>query len=124
MNICFLFFQFVFKSRCHFKTVYTYSINFVLAKMTDISSPNNPDEAVVALPDHQFPYGSDCELTRRFQSVLFHYDIRPEIVGLLQSEHFLSVKQVRFANPDGASDEQELFDALSSQITSFYIASF
>ena len=87
--------------------------------MSDIQSPDDPNAAVSLLPAHQFPFGEDCALTRRFQSVLYHYDIRQDEVDILEQENIFSLKQVRYANPDGNKDQRDLFeDAVVKRVPS------
>ena len=77
----------------------------------DIVSPEQPDDAVVALPDHQHPYGDPCPLHRRFQAVLFHYDVSRASADVLINRNIHATKQIRFINPDAGarSDQRKLF---------------
>ena len=82
-----------------------------MTDQVDIVSPDQPDDAVVALPAHQHPYGDPCPLNRRFQSVLFHYDVTRASADVLVSRNIHSIKQIRFINPDAGarSDQRKLF---------------
>ena len=84
--------------------------------MADIVAPEDCDAAVAMLPLTQFPFGAACVLTRELQSVLFHYDVKPEVVAILAEEDITSKKQVRFANPDGLADAKLLFDQVSKRV--------
>ena len=87
------------------------SDSFDMSENVDIVSPMDPDDEVTPLPIHQFPYGVDCPLDRRFQSVMFHHDVSAASVAVLAQAQILSVKQVRFLNPDAVegTDERALF---------------
>ena len=54
--------------------------------MADIIKPENVNAAVLPLPAHQTPYGEECCLTKQFQSILFHYDLRQTEVDILEEE--------------------------------------
>ena len=68
------------------------------------------------LPAGQDPFGSDCALTRRFQSILFHYDLGEAEARILEEENFYSLKNVRFANPDGNQSQRILFEKVASRV--------
>ena len=86
--------------------------------MADIVAPDDINTAIVMLPLTQFPFGAACLLTREFQSLLFHFGIKPEVADILTSEDITSRKQVRFADPDGLADERALFDQISKKVKS------
>lgn len=77
----------------------------------NIVSPDQPDDAVVALPDHQHPYGDPCPLNCRFQSVLWHYDVVRASADVLINRNIHGLKQIRFINPDAGvrTDQRKLF---------------
>jgi len=50
-----------------------------------IEPPEDPREKVILLPDDQKPYGDQCPLDRKVQSLLFHYGVPAEDVDLLAS---------------------------------------
>ena len=81
----------------------------------DIVSPDNPDDEVQPLPDHQFPFGIDSPLDRRFQAVLFHYDVDPQAALVLATKSIHTVKQIRYVNPDGGDNERALYDRIVVQ---------
>ena len=80
----------------------------------DITSPMDPDEEVTLLPTHQNPYGDNCPLDRRHQSILFHYDVNEATVAVLAQAQIFTLKQIKFMNPDAAdgSDEKSLYNAI------------
>lgn len=82
-----------------------------MADQVNIVSPDQPDDAVVALPPHQHPYGDPCPLNRRFQSVLWHYDVTRASADVLINRNIHSIKQIRFINPDAGArtDQRKLY---------------
>ena len=78
--------------------------------MTDIVAPEDVNAPVTLLPAHQFPYGADAHLTRRFQSILFHYKIRQDEYEYLEEEEIYSIREARFANPDGTEQQSDCFE--------------
>ena len=85
--------------------------------MSLVTSPDDPDLPVTMLPAGQDPFGKDCALTRRFQSILFHYDLGEAEARILEEENFYSLKNVRFANPDGNQSQRILFEKVASRVT-------
>ena len=75
-----------------------------------IVKPRNTKDAVVMLPVDQYPYGEDCALTRHFQSVLFHYGVREEEVGILEKNEIYSVDEVQMTDPDGDQEARQLLE--------------
>ena len=73
--------------------------------MADIIKPENVNAAVMPLPAHQTPYGEACSLTKQFQSILFHYDLRQNEVDIfdlkLNTLHVLlsTFKSIRNRSP-------------------------
>ena len=84
----------------------------------DIVAPEDPDSAVVLLPATQFPYGNNCVLTREWQSILFHYGVKPETVVVLAQQDIVATRQVRFADPDGQEDSRALFGEVCAEVPS------
>ena len=80
--------------------------------------PTDPNSAVSMLPADHFPFGVDCKLSRLLQSVLFHYDVQPEVVDILQEQEIFSLEEVRLANPDGNQESQNLFQEIANQVSS------
>ena len=78
--------------------------------MADIIKPENVNAAVMPLPAHQTPYGEACSLTKQFQSILFHYDLRQNEVDILEEEEIFSVSDARYADPDGDEPQRDCFE--------------
>ena len=78
--------------------------------MADIIKPENVNAAVMPLPTHQTPYGEECCLTKQFQSILFHYDLRQSEVDILEEEEIFSVSDARYADPDGDVSQRDCFE--------------
>ena len=86
--------------------------------MTDIVPPPAFEDAVQKLPPHQNPFGDQCALPRQVQDVMFHYNVHKDDVALLVAEGFDDAKLFREANPDGDSEQRELYmAAVEDQIT-------
>lgn len=87
-------------------------------RMTEgqIESPDDPREKVILLPDDQKPYGDQCPLDRKVQSLLFHYGVPAEDVDLLASN---GIRQFRHlcVDPDSADFRliSDLFKSVGSR---------
>ena len=76
---------------------------------TDITPPDNVDDAVVLLPAHQNPYGAQCKIDRELQSIMFHYEVRPQDVSIVEDEGYIDRRSLRYVHPGGAEDQKESF---------------
>ena len=75
-----------------------------------IEPPADFNDALVDLPDDQFPYGPGCKVEHGVQSVLFHYRIPADDVANLEIEEFYTLLDFKSANPDGTAEEQQFYD--------------
>lgn len=87
-----------------------FAFQFSKLDMPDIAAPANCDDAVVALPDDQLPFGAACVLPRDIQSILFHYGISRVEVDKLIDEGVESREMFNEANPDGDGEQERAFN--------------
>ena len=80
--------------------------------MTSIVPPDDVNAPIVMLPEHQHPFGADSAITRRMQSVLFHYGVREEECDILEEEEIYSAMAARHADPDGNQEQRDCFEGL------------
>ena len=76
---------------------------------TDITPPANIDDAVVLLPAHQNPFGAQCKIDRELQSIMYHYEVRPQDVAIVEDEGYIDRRSLRYVHPGGAEDQKETF---------------
>ena len=76
--------------------------------MADIALPLDHRDPVVLLPESQNPFGPECTLERRAQSVFFHHDCPKDDVLKFLAAVGSSTVSVRIADPD-SSDGKSLF---------------
>ena len=72
--------------------------------------PEDVDSEIRMLVDGHNPFGPDCKLHRRMQSVAWHYELGQPVVDLLVSEGFVGFKFVRAANPDGNEEAKNFYE--------------
>ena len=80
--------------------------------MSSIVPPDDVNAPIVMLPEHQHPFGADSAITRRMQSVLFHYGVREEECDILEEEEIYSAMAARHADPDGNQEQRDCFEGL------------
>jgi len=80
-----------------------------------IEPPDDPREKVTLLPDDQKPYGDQCPLDRKVQSLLFHYGVPVEDVDLLASN---GIRQFRHLCVDPDSVDFKLISGLFTSVGS------
>ena len=76
--------------------------------MANIELPDDCRAAVQVLPETQHPFGADCQLPHRLQSVFFHYDVPKDAVKHFIAAVGANMVSIRMANPD-SSDGKAFF---------------
>ena len=82
--------------------------NFVL-----VEPPDDCNAAVIPLPDGQNPFGDDCTLDRKIQSVFHHYEVDSDVANHIAEEGFKKIKDIRMADPDGNEEQRALFNSVT-----------
>jgi hypothetical protein len=76
----------------------------------NVIAPEDVNAAFQILPTNQHPFGADCQIDRRIQSVFFHYSISIPVVKRRDDEEFRKMTEVRMATPGLDSGMWELVE--------------
>ena len=105
--LCFFHFQLLAIFNANFVALPAFKVLFIMP--TTINLPEDFRAEVKRLPESQLPFGQDCKLAHKFQSIFFHYDVPKEVLMAFISVVGANRVSICMADPDSA-ESRPLFN--------------